>query len=64
MCIRDRPSIVNILTYLINFSFERGEFPESLKVAIVLQVYKYGDSKEDAVKDDAGVQKIFILNIF
>jgi hypothetical protein len=38
--------ISEILTYLINKSFETGIFPEALKVAIIKPLYKKGDHKD------------------
>lgn len=33
-----------VLTYIFNFSFEQGEFPQSLKTAVVVPLFKKGDT--------------------
>lgn len=38
------PSIIDVLTFLINFSLSSGEFPDCLKRAIVIPVFKRGDN--------------------
>lgn len=38
--------ILPVLTYLINYSFEQGKFPEALKLSIVRPLFKKGD-KDD-----------------
>lgn len=36
------PQIINVLLFLINLSFEKGIFPEKLKVAVVIPLHKQG----------------------
>lgn len=36
-------SILKVLTYLINLSLSTGRFPESLKMAVIIPIFKKGD---------------------
>ena len=47
------------LTYLINSSFESGTFPEELKLAKVIQIFKSGDRQ-----DISNYRPISILSFF
>lgn len=38
-----KPNILSILVYLINLSFQNGQFPDSLKQAIITPIFKSGD---------------------
>lgn len=40
------PSIINVLTYLYNFSLSTGEFPKCLKKAVVIPIFKRGDCRQ------------------
>ena len=50
--------ISNILTYLINKSFTEGIFPESLKEAMIIPIYKAGGKT-----DISNYRPISILNV-
>ena len=47
------------LTYLINFSFENGHFPELLKISKILPIFKQGDKL-----DPNNYRAIAILPVF
>lgn len=40
------PSIANVLLYLINLSFQKGIFPDKLKVAVVVPLHKGGSAND------------------
>lgn len=40
------PNIINVLTYLYNFSLSTGEFPQCLKKANVIPIFKRGDCSD------------------
>uniref|UniRef100_A0A1B6MSN0 Reverse transcriptase domain-containing protein n=1 Tax=Graphocephala atropunctata TaxID=36148 RepID=A0A1B6MSN0_9HEMI len=52
-------SIVDILTYLFNYSFQEGEFPQCLKTAVVIPLFKKGD-----VKCMSNYRPISLLSVF
>lgn len=51
--------LVTILVYLVNISFENGHFPDQLKTAIVIPVYKKNDPS-----DIKNYRPIALLSVF
>jgi hypothetical protein len=53
------PEIINVLSYLFNFSLASGEFPQCLKRAVVIPIFKRGDNKQPG-----SYRPISLLSVF